>query len=246
MIKIKNLYTSFEQNIVHENLSFTIKKNEIFGILGGSGSGKSTLLRQMILLEPIQKGNIKIFSKDIKNISLKEKDEISKKWAVLFQFGALFSSMNVIDNISILLKEHTTLPNDLIYDIAYTKIKMVGLDIKVAKLMPSQLSGGMKKRVALARALVLDPKLLFLDEPTSGLDPASARAFDELISELREILDLSVIMVTHDLDTIKNTLDKFIILDNNKILFNGNFDEAKKENNILINKFLKNKDTFGK
>ncbi|NQY54336.1 MAG: ATP-binding cassette domain-containing protein [Campylobacteraceae bacterium] len=246
MIKIKNLYTSFEQNIVHENLNFTINKNEIFGILGGSGSGKSTLLRQMILLEPIQKGNIKIFSKDIKNISLKEKDEISKKWAVLFQFGALFSSMNVIDNISILLKEHTTLPNDLIYDIAYTKIKMVGLDIKVAKLMPSQLSGGMKKRVALARALVLDPKLLFLDEPTSGLDPASARAFDELISELREILDLSVIMVTHDLDTIKNTLDKFIILDNNKILFNGNFDEAKKENNILINKFLKNKDTFGK
>ena len=246
MIKIKNLYTSFEQNIDHENLNFTINKNEIFGILGGSGSGKSTLLRQMILLEPIQKGNIKIFSKDIKNISLKEKDEISKKWAVLFQFGALFSSMNVIDNISILLKEHTTLPNDLIYDIAYTKIKMVGLDIKVAKLMPSQLSGGMKKRVALARALVLDPKLLFLDEPTSGLDPASARAFDELISELREILDLSVIMVTHDLDTIKNTLDKFIILDNNKILFNGNFDEAKKENNILINKFLKNKDTFGK
>ena len=246
MIKIKNLYTSFEQNIVHENLNFTINKNEIFGILGGSGSGKSTLLRQMKLLETIQKGNIKIFSKDIKNISLKEKDEISKKWAVLFQFGALFSSMNVIDNISILLKEHTTLPNDLIYDIAYTKIKMVGLDIKVAKLMPSQLSGGMKKRVALARALVLDPKLLFLDEPTSGLDPASARAFDELISELREILDLSVIMVTHDLDTIKNTLDKFIILDNNKILFNGNFDEAKKENNILINKFLKNKDTFGK
>lgn len=246
MIKITNLYTSFEENIVHENLNFTIKKNEIFGILGGSGSGKSTILRQMILLEPIQKGNIKIFSKDIKNLSLKQKDDISKKWAVLFQFGALFSSMNVIDNISILLKEHTNLPSDLIYDIAYTKIRMVGLDTKVAFLKPSQLSGGMKKRVALARALVLDPKLLFLDEPTSGLDPASARAFDELILELREILDLSVIMVTHDLDTIKNTLDKFIILDKHKILFNGSFNQAKEENNILINKFLKNKDEFGK
>ena len=246
MIKITNLYTSFEENIVHENLNFTIKKNEIFGILGGSGSGKSTILRQMILLEPIQKGNIKIFSKDIKNLSLKQKDDISKKWAVLFQFGALFSSMNVIDNISILLKEHTNLPSDLIYNIAYTKIRMVGLDTKVAFLKPSQLSGGMKKRVALARALVLDPKLLFLDEPTSGLDPASARAFDELILELREILDLSVIMVTHDLDTIKNTLDKFIILDKHKILFNGSFNQAKEENNILINKFLKNKDEFGK
>ena len=246
MIKITNLYTSFEENIVHENLNFTIKKNEIFGILGGSGSGKSTILRQMILLEPIQKGNIKIFSKDIKNLSLKQKDDISKKWAVLFQFGALFSSMNVIDNISILLKEHTNLPSDLIYDIAYTKIRMVGLDTKVAFLKPSQLSGGMKKRVALARALVLDPKLLFLDEPTSGLDPASARAFDELILELREILDLRVIIVTHDLDTIKNTLDKFIILDKHKILFNGSFNQAKEENNILINKFLKNKDEFGK
>lgn len=246
MIKIKNLYTSFEENIVHEDINFTINKNEVFGILGGSGSGKSTLLRQMILLEPIQKGNIEIFSQDIKNISLKQKDEISKKWAVLFQFGALFSSMNVIDNISILLKEHTNLPKDLIYDIAYTKIKMVGLETSVAFMMPSQLSGGMKKRVALARSLVLDPKLLFLDEPTSGLDPASSRAFDELIIELRGILDLSVIMVTHDLDTIKNTLDKFIILHEHKILFNGNFEEAKKENNILINKFLKNKDDFGK
>jgi len=246
MIKVKNLSTFFEKNTVHENISFNINKNEIFGILGGSGSGKSTLLRQMILLEPIQEGSIKIFDLNIKELNLKQKDDICKKWSVLFQFGALFSSMNVIDNISILLKEHTSLPQDLIYDIAYTKIKMVGLDAKTAHLMPSQLSGGMKKRVALARALVLDPKIIFLDEPTSGLDPASSRAFDELILNLRELLNLSVVIITHDLDTIKNTLDKFIILNEQKILFNGTYQEALNKNKPQINKFLKNKDTLGK
>lgn len=246
MIQVKNISTVFNKNIIHDNISFDIKDKEIFGILGGSGSGKSTLLRQMILLEPIQGGHINIFEKDIKKLNFKQREDICKKWSVLFQFGALFSSMNVIDNISVLLKEHTSLPQDLIYDIAYTKIKMVGLDTKTASLMPSQLSGGMKKRVALARALVLDPKILFLDEPTSGLDPSSARAFDELILNLRDLLDLSVIIITHDLDTIKSTLDRFIILDENKILFNGSYEKALKENNLKINKFLKNKDIFGK
>lgn len=246
MIQVNNLHTVYDNNIIHQNISFDVKKNEIFGILGGSGTGKSTLLRQMVLLEEIQKGKINIFNMDIKKLNLKQRDEICKKWAVLFQFGALFSSMNVIDNISILLKEHTKLPIDLIYDIAYTKIKMVGLDPKVALMKPSQLSGGMKKRVALARSLVLDPQLLFLDEPTSGLDPASSRAFDELILELREILGFSVVMVTHDLDTIKNTLDKFIILYDKKIHFNGSYNEAINQNDIIINKFLKNKDNLGK
>jgi len=239
MIKVKNLSTAFGDKVVHDNISLEIAKGEIFGILGGSGSGKSVLLRQMILLDHIQKGTVEVFGHDIAHLNAKQRDRIKKNWGVLFQFGALFSSMNVIENIGIMLKENTKLPKDLIEDIAYTKLKMVGLDPDVGRLYPEELSGGMKKRVAIARSLALDPQILFLDEPTSGLDPVSAKAFDNLILELREMLGLTVVVITHELNTIKSVLDRFTILYKGDLILTGTMDDAINENNDIINKFLK-------
>ena len=239
MVKVKNISTAFGKKTVHDNISFDIKKGEIFGILGGSGSGKSVLLRQIIMLDEIQSGTIEIFGKNINRLNFNQRNNIKKNWGVLFQFGALFSSLNVLENIAIVLKENTNLPQDLINDIAYTKLNMVGLDSSVATLYPEELSGGMKKRVALARALALDPKILFLDEPTSGLDPSSAKAFDTLIAQLRDMLGITVVIITHELNTIKNVLDRFLIISNTKLAIVGTYEEAKNANNPIINKFLK-------
>ena len=238
MIKVENLSTSFYGKYVHKNISLDIHEGEIFGLLGGSGSGKTTLLRQMIMLDEIQKGSIEIFGHKLTKLKPVYREYIKRNWGVLFQFGALFSSLNVLENIGIMLKENTKLPQDIINDIAYTKLKMVGLDTDVGKLYPEELSGGMKKRVAIARSLALDPKILFLDEPTSGLDPYSAKAFDQLILELREMLDLTVVIITHELDTIQNVLDRFTIISEANLIFTGTYDEALKENNATINKFL--------
>lgn len=239
MVEVKNLSTTFDTNVVHNDISLSIKKGEIYGILGGSGSGKTTLLRQIIMLDSIQEGDITLLGHDIKHLKSKQINYIKSNWGVLFQFGALFSSLNVIENIGILLKENTKLPQELIDDIAYTKLKMVGLDKKVGTLYPEELSGGMKKRVALARSLALDPKILFLDEPTSGLDPASAKGFDQLIVKLRDMLDLTVVVITHDLNTIKNVLDRFSILSEGKIILTGNYKDALNLDNDTIKKFLK-------
>lgn len=238
MVKVKDLYTKFYNRTIHDGISLEIKQGEIYGILGGSGSGKSTLLRQMVMLQEIQQGRIEILGHDIKTININERHKLVQQWGMLFQFGALFSSLNVFENISIMLKEYSSLPKDIIDDIVLTKLKMVGLDHNTVSLYPSELSGGMKKRVALARALALDPKLLFLDEPTSGLDPHSAKSFDELILNLRDMLDLTVVLVTHDLKTIKDTLDRFSILDQGKILMTGNYMQALQANDDTIKKFL--------
>ena len=240
MIEVNNVSTKFGKNIIHDNISFSINKGEIYGILGGSGSGKSTIMREIIMLESIQSGTINVLDNDIKNISFQDSAILKQNWGVLFQFGALFSSLNVLENVTVLLKEYTSLPKSLIQEIGYTKLKMVGLPAKAALLYPSELSGGMKKRVGLARALSMDPELLFLDEPTSGLDPASAESFDRLIIELQSMLDLTVVIVTHDLMTIRNALDKFVILHNSNILFEGTFDEAKLSEHNEIKKFIKN------
>ena len=239
VIEVESVTTKFGINTIHDNVSFTINKGEIFGILGGSGSGKSTILREIIMLENVQSGNIRVLDEDINNISINQSNKLKQNWGVLFQFGALFSSLTVLENISVLLKEYTTLPDSLIQEIAYTKLKMVGLPTKAASLYPAELSGGMKKRVGLARALAMDPQLLFLDEPTSGLDPASAESFDRLIVDLRDMLNLTVVMVTHDLSTIQNALDKFIVFHDKKILFNGNYDDAIKFDHYAMKKFLK-------
>jgi len=241
VIVAKDIVTKFGTNVVHDKLSFEIKKGEIFGLLGGSGSGKTTLLREMILLQKYHSGSFEVLNTDIKKLNDTQENELRSKWGVLFQFGALFSSLSVLENITIALKEYTNLSESAIKKAALMKLNMVGLSEKTAYLYPSELSGGMKKRVGLARALIRDPKLLFLDEPTSGLDPKSARDFDELIVALRDTLGITVIMVTHDKDTISTVLDRFIILGESKIQFCGNIDELRANKNENLKEFTDGK-----
>jgi phospholipid/cholesterol/gamma-HCH transport system ATP-binding protein len=240
IIKIENLSTIFGENIVHNNISFSINEKEIFGVLGGSGSGKTVLVKQIVMLNEIQKGTIKIFDKDISDLGLEQSQEIKEQFSYLFQFGALFSFLTVIENIAVMLKEYTDLPDDLIEKIAYTNLEIVGLPKNCAKLYPSEISGGMKKRVALARSLALEPKILFLDEPTSGLDPASTQMINELIIYLRDVLNITIVIITHDLETIKTVLDRFVILKKD-IIFDGNIKEAMNSDNEFIKDFLTNK-----
>ncbi len=239
IIKIENIVTKFGKKTIHDKISLEIKEGEIYGILGGSGSGKTTLLREIIMLQKFKSGKIEVLGEDIKKASNDRIVELRKNWSVLFQFGALYSSLNVLENVSIPLVEYTNLPKELIEDIALSKLKMSGLKKEATYLFPSELSGGMKKRVALARALAMDPKILFLDEPTSGLDPVGAENFDRLIKELAALLKLTVVIVTHDLHTIEHVLDRFCILFDKKILFNGTLKEAKKEKHYAIREFLK-------
>jgi phospholipid/cholesterol/gamma-HCH transport system ATP-binding protein len=196
-------------------------------------------MRQMLMLQPFQSGSIEILGRSLHAIGQKEAGELRRRWSVLFQFGALYSSLTVLENICFALYEYTDLPKDLIETMAMTKLSMVGLDGSAASLYPSELSGGMKKRVGLARSLALDPELLFLDEPTSGLDPASAEAFDNLIVELRDMLGLTVVIVTHDLDTIKSALDRFIVLHDKKICFDGDYPTALASDLTFMKDFLK-------
>jgi phospholipid/cholesterol/gamma-HCH transport system ATP-binding protein len=239
VITVENIVTKFGNTLIHDDVSFHVNKSEIFGILGGSGAGKSTLMRQMLMLQKFHSGKIEILGHSLKNINARTADKLRQKWAVLFQFGALYSSLNVLENITLPLIEYTDLPRELIENMAMTKLSMVGLPTTAAYLYPSELSGGMKKRVGLARALALDPELLFLDEPTSGLDPASAEAFDRLIVELRDMFGFSVVIVTHDLDTIKSALDRFIILHDKKVCFDGTYETVLKSDIPFLKDFLK-------
>lgn len=234
IIKAKNITTAFGEKIMHDNVSFSVKSGEIYGLLGGSGSGKTTLLKTMIFLKEPKSGEIEIFNQNIWALNAKNRLQIQLKCGVMFQFGALFSSMNVLENIGVLLREYSKLDNRDINDLAMFWLEKVGLNLSDALKMPSELSGGMKKRVAMARALALSPKILFLDEPNSGLDPLSARAFDRLVCELRDTLGVTIVMVTHDVDSIFEILDRFLIIDNHKICYEGDLNGAKKlENNPL-------------
>ncbi|MFV7789473.1 ABC transporter ATP-binding protein [Aliarcobacter lanthieri] len=237
IIQVSNLHTAFGKNIVHNDISFDVKEGEIFGVLGGSGSGKSVLVKQIVMLNQIQRGSIKIFNKDISKLSINEMEKMKLQFSYLFQFGALYSFLNVIENISVMLKEYTNLPSYLIEKIAYTNLDIVGLPKSVAKLYPSELSGGMKKRVAFARSLAMQPKILFLDEPTSGLDPASTQQINELLLYLKKNLDITTVIITHDLETIKTVLDRFIIIRREKI-FDGNINEALSSKDEFIQDFL--------
>lgn len=225
ILEVKNLITRYGETTIHKNISFEVKKGEIFGILGGSGSGKSTLLRTILCLNPAQSGEILLFGQDITKLSLHGQELLLRRCGVLFQFGALFSSMNVLENVGVLLTEYSQYPKKLIDENSKMWLSLIGLSPDACFLYPHELSGGMKKRVALARALSLSPDILFLDEPTSGLDPLSSEKFDELILKLREILGLTIVMVTHDLDSVKNCVDRFIVLEKQKIIFDGNLEE---------------------
>lgn len=239
VVKMRDIVTRFGENIVHDHVSLTINEGEIYGLLGGSGSGKSTLLKEMIMLLRPQSGSIQVLGKDVLNINATQAEALKKKWGVLFQSGALFSSLNIAENIGISLKEHTDLPEDLIDAIVKAKINMVGLPEYAARLYPAELSGGMVKRASLARALAMDPTILFLDEPTSGLDPVGAEEFDKLILDLRDLLGFTVVMVTHDLDSIWSIVDRFCVIGDHKIVAEGTLDEVMKSDNLIVTSFFK-------
>ncbi len=211
-VEARGLRTQFGSNVVHENLDIRLNDGEILGVVGGSGSGKSVLLNTLLGLKDPDGGEVFIFGRKRSDLSRKERKLIDTRIGVLFQGGALFSSLTVRENIMVPMRKHTDLPVSLMREFADMKINMVGLPREAATLHPSDLSGGMRKRAGLARALALDPQMLFLDEPTAGLDPVGANAFDELILELRDALGLTVFMVTHDLDSLFAICDRVAVL----------------------------------
>jgi len=239
IIKVENLKTRFGSKVVHDGLYLSIKQGEIYGLLGPSGCGKTTLLKKMVMLEPLGEGDIKVLGYSLQNISQEDAQNLRRNWGVLFQFGALFSSLTLAENIARPLVEYTTLSQNMIDEIVSFKLDIVGLKQSDALLYPSEVSGGMRKKAGLARALSLDPQLLFLDEPTSGLDPISAREFDKLILKLRDLLNLTIVMVSHDLASIRATMDRFAIIDQKKIIYEGSYDGIDTVQSDFIETFFK-------
>ncbi|HWW05575.1 ABC transporter ATP-binding protein [Collimonas sp.] len=202
IIEIDKLWTQFGQAVIHQDLDLRIDAGEIVGLVGGSGSGKTTLVRQILGLNRPTTGRVMVFGTDINQADVEQMYALQNRWGMLFQQGALFSALTVLDNVALPMRELRALPDRLIRDAALLKLQMAGIGPEHALKMPSDLSGGMVKRVALARALALEPELLFLDEPTAGLDPASSAAFIELIRSLHQDMRLTVVMITHDLEPL--------------------------------------------
>lgn len=216
-IELSNVSTRFGDHVVHSGIDLTVRRAEIFSIIGGSGSGKSTLLREMILLQRPDTGSIRVLGVDLANLATDEALALRQRWGVMFQHGGLFSSLTVSENIALPMREHTEKTEKVIDEIAASKLSLTGLTAEVGAKYPSELSGGMMKRASLARALALDPELLFLDEPTAGLDPASASGVDELVLKLRDQFGLTIVMITHDLDLLWQVTDRVAVLGDGKV-----------------------------
>ena len=221
IIRVRGLDTGFGEQIVHRGLDLDVRRGEILGVVGGSGTGKSVLMRAIIGLQRPRGGSVEILGQDALALDAAAAKELRRRWGVLFQEGALFSSLTVAENIEVPMREFLDLPSELMDELAGFKVTMVGLPADAGPKFPSELSGGMKKRAGLARALSLDPLLLFLDEPTAGLDPISAAAFDDLIKVLKQALDLTVFLITHDLDTLHAICDRVAVLADQKVLAVG-------------------------
>jgi len=220
-IRVRDLVVGFGDHVVLDHLALDVRPGEILGFVGGSGSGKSVLLRTIIVLLPKRQGSIEILGCDVDTLDDAALRALERRWGVLFQQGALFSSLTALQNVQFPMRENLHLSERLLRDVALAKLEMVGLDAGDGNKLPSELSGGMTKRVALARALALDPELVFLDEPTSGLDPIAAGDFDELIRALQQTLGLTVFMVTHDLVSLRTVCDRIAALADGKVLAAG-------------------------
>ena len=228
-ITVRGLRNSFGDQVVHDNLNLDVKRGEIIGVVGGSGTGKSVLMRSILALRRPQAGRIEVFGLDVYSEDSKARHKIETNTGVLYQNGALFSSLTVEENVAVPLKEHYgELPDALVHELCMLKIRLSGLSDEASSKYPSQLSGGMRKRAGIARALALDPALLFLDEPTAGLDPIGAAAFDQLIRTLQQALGLTVFLITHDLDTLYTICDRVAVIADKKVLINAPIKDVEK------------------
>lgn len=238
VIEISKVSTRYGEHVVHEELDLEVRRGEIFALIGGSGSGKSTLLRQMILLQRPDSGTIRVLGVDIDKLGDDEALAMRQRWGVMFQHGGLFGSLTVKENVGLPLREHTDLGDRLIDEIADWKLAMTGLAPEVGAQYPTELSGGMLKRASLARALSLDPELLFLDEPTAGLDPESAGEVDELIRKLSDLFGLTIVMITHDLDLLWQVAHRVAVLADGKVQGVGSMLELSTMESPAIRKFF--------
>lgn len=238
VIDVSHVSTKYGQAVVHEDISLSIHRGEIFAIAGGNGCGKTTLLREIIGLIAPSSGTIRLFGIDSRQLVMSDGHPVHRRFGVMFQQGGLFSSLTLAENVAVPLREHTTLSEALIHDIVAAKIAMVELPPESAAKYPNELSGGMRRRAALARALVMDPELLFLDEPTAGLDPIIASGFDELVKSLKHLLGLTVVMVTHDLDSLWQITDRVAVLGYGKVLGIGTMEELFQSDDQYIREYF--------
>lgn len=238
VIRIRDLKVAYGHNVVLEHLDLDIVRGEIIGIIGPSGCGKSVLLRAITGLKPPESGSVEVFGERLETLPREDRTAIERRWGIMFQDGALFSNLTVRENVMVPMKEHTALSAGLQHDLADMKIRLAGLQASAGDKFPSDLSGGMRKRAALARALALDPELLFLDEPTAGLDPITAAGFDKLVRSLQRALGLTVFLVTHDVDTLHATCDRIAVLGNRKVLAVGTIAELRQVDHPWIQEYF--------
>ncbi len=238
IIDIRNLKNRLGGQWVHKDVNLTVKKGEVLSILGGSGTGKTVLLRSILMLRQPTAGSIKVFGIETTHCSAQQANQLRHRWGVLFQQDALFSSLTVLENVKFPLRAFRQIPDEMLEQIALLKLAMAGLSIETATKYPAELSGGMQKRAALARAIAVDPELLFLDEPTAGLDPQSASGLDDLILDLQKSLGLTVIMITHDLDSVWRISDRVAFLGEGKMLAALPFQELIKYPHPLIQEYF--------
>ncbi|WP_058534698.1 ABC transporter ATP-binding protein [Legionella saoudiensis] len=234
IIEIKGMKNFLGGQWVHRDVNLTVNRGEILAIIGGSGSGKTTILRSLLMLLKPTAGEIKIFGQDISNLDAHQSFMLRRRWGMLFQHSALFASMNVLENVMFPMQEFADLDAEFMRELALLKIALVGLPKEAAGKLPSELSGGMQRRAAAARAIAMDPELLFLDEPTTGLDPRSARLFDDLVVFLRDSLNLTIVMVSHDIESLKRTTDRVAFVGDGQILSVEPINELMKNKNELI------------
>lgn len=240
VIEIENLTTDIGGQVVHKDLNLSIYRGEILAIVGGSGTGKTTIIREILSLQQPTAGTIKLFNKKLIDYSFSEMVKLRHRWGVMFQQGALFGALTVLENVAFPLTEFTQLSKKEINDIALLKIEMVGLPPEAALKYPAELSGGMLKRAAAARAIAMDPEILFLDEPTAGLDPISADGIDELLIRLHKGLGLTIIIVTHDLDTLWKITTRVAFLGEGKVLAAGTMKELSDNDHPLVYEYFHN------
>lgn len=242
VIELVDIVTRFGSKVVHDGISLAVERGEIFAVVGGSGSGKSTLMREAVMLHEPSDGVVRLFGEDVTDIGENASLPLRRRVGVMFQYGALFGDMTVLENVGMPLREHTTIDRETIAQIAGIKLNLAGLDPSVGRLYPAELSGGMRKRAAMARAIALDPELLVLDEPGSGLDPVSAAALDDLIRSLRDLLGLTIVMITHDMASVRRISDRAAFLGNGKLLALGPWPELARSKDERVREFFVERD----